>query len=63
MDQPATVTRVAVTYEQLGTFDRDGRQTSRHVGPCKLTWFSPPHTGVFFLINVEPFVPEKEPSK
>lgn len=57
------VTKVEFTYEQLGTYDRDGRQTSLRVGPHKLTWLSPPQTGVFFLVGIDPVVPEKEQTK
>jgi hypothetical protein len=54
------VTKVEFTFENLGSYDLDGRLITDRVGPHKLTWLSPPQTGVFFLVGIDPVVSEKE---
>lgn len=60
--RPGTeLTRVNTEYRVLGSVGRDGRPLPGPVGPHRLTFMSPPCTGVFFLVAVDPVEPEVMP--
>lgn len=62
--RPGTeLTRMFPEYKTLGSIGRDGRPLPGPVGPHKLTWLSPPCTGVYFLVGVDPVGPEVLPQR